>query len=52
MAKTRLFGQLRRIAARVLMDRRAAVPNVDAEREHLTRRQLTTGASQLGGARA
>lgn len=50
MARTRLFGQLRRIAARVLAGRHGAVSGVDAGRAHLTRRQLTAGALQLTAA--
>ncbi len=47
MARTRLFGQLRRIAARALAEHRPARLDVDAGRGHLTRRQLTWGAAQL-----
>jgi len=52
MARTRLFGQLRRIAARALAERHPATPRVDAGRAHLTRRQLTAGALQLAAAGA
>jgi hypothetical protein len=41
MARTRLFGQLRRIAARVLVERRPEPHDLDAGLRHLTRRQLT-----------
>ena len=50
MARTRLFGQLRRIAARVLAERHAGAAIVDHRRGHLTRRQLTSGALQLAAA--
>jgi len=52
MARTRLFGQLRRIAGRVLAERHAATPTLDAGRGQLTRRQLTSGALQLAAASA
>ncbi len=52
MARTRLFGQLRRIAGRVLAERHPATPTVDAGRGQLTRRQLTSGALQLAAASA
>ncbi len=50
MARTRLFGQLRRIAARVLAERGGTAAGMDAGRGHLTRRQLTAGALQLTAA--
>lgn len=52
MARTRLFGQLRRIAARSLADAGATPASLDARRRHLTRRQLTLGAVELGVAGA
>jgi monoamine oxidase len=52
MARTRLFAQLRRIAARVLSERYVASSGVDAGRGHLTRRQLTAGALELVAAGA
>ena len=52
MARTRLFGQLRRIAGRVLAERHPSSPTLDAGRGHLTRRQLTSGALQLAAASA
>jgi monoamine oxidase len=52
MARTRLFGQLRRIAARAFVERRHATPGVDVGRGHLTRRQLTAGALELAAAGA
>ena len=52
MARTRLFGQLRRIVGRVLAERDAATPRVDAGRGQLTRRQLSAGAIQLAAASA
>jgi monoamine oxidase len=52
MARTRLFGQLRRIAAGVLAERRAGLGGTQGPRPHLTRRQLTLGAAQLVAAGA
>lgn len=52
MARTRLFGQLRRIAARALASRAPASLTLDAESGHLTRRQLTLGALQLAAVTA
>lgn len=52
MARTRLFGQLRRIVGRALAERDATTPRVDAGRGQLTRRQLTGGAVQLAAASA
>ena len=52
MARTRLFGQLRRIVGRVMAERDAATPRVDAGRGQMTRRQLTSGAVQLAAASA
>jgi monoamine oxidase len=50
MARTRLFGQLRRIAARVFSERGPQRADLDAARRHLTRRQLTLGTAQLAAA--
>jgi monoamine oxidase len=47
MARTRLFGKLRRILRGALAGRPSAARVVDAERAVLTRRQLTWGAAQL-----
>jgi monoamine oxidase len=47
MARTRLFGRLRRIAARACAAWPATARRVDAEHSLLTRRQLTLGAAQL-----
>lgn len=52
MARTRLFGQLRRIAAGVLAERQSARAVAPLAREQLTRRQLTSGALQLAAAGA
>jgi monoamine oxidase len=52
MARTRLFGQLRRIAARALAEHLPERLAVDARRGHLTRRQLTWGTAQLAVAGA
>lgn len=52
MARTRLFGKLRKIAALALASRSAAPARVDAERPLLTRRQLTLGAAELATASA
>jgi monoamine oxidase len=49
MSRTRLFGKLRRIAARALAERESPGRSVDARTALLTRRQLTFGAAaQLG----
>lgn len=50
MARTRLFGKLRRIAARALAARLPPPRRVDAETPLLTRRQLTRDAAQLAAA--
>jgi hypothetical protein len=47
MARTRLFGKLRRIAARALASRPNLVAQVDAEKSLLTRRQLTLAGAHL-----
>ena len=47
MARTRLFGQLRRIAARALAEHLPERLDVDVRRGHLTRRQLTWGTAEL-----
>lgn len=52
MAKTRLFGKLRRIAARVLAERHAGPPRTGSSLPGLTRRQLTWGTLQLAAASA
>jgi monoamine oxidase len=52
MARTRLFGTLRRIAARACAARPAPTRRVDAEQPLLTRRQLTLGAAELAAASA
>jgi monoamine oxidase len=52
MARTRLFGQLRRIAAGVLAERRAGRGRANGPTPQLTRRQLTWGAAQLVAASA
>lgn len=52
MAKTRLFGKLRRIVASVLAERPRKPSGSDAGRFHLTRRQLTWGSVQLAAAGA
>ncbi len=52
MARTRLFGQLRRIAARALAEHLPERLDVDVGRAHLTRRELTWGTAQLAVASA
>ncbi|HVY32619.1 MAG TPA: NAD(P)/FAD-dependent oxidoreductase [Polyangiaceae bacterium] len=52
MAKTRLFGKLRRIVASVLAERPSRPRGSDVGRFHLTRRQLTWGSAQLAAAGA
>jgi len=59
MARTLLFGRLRRIAARLLAGSSLgeaqpphSVGRLDEERGHLTRRQLTWGAAQLAAGSA
>lgn len=52
MARTRLFGKLRRIAAAALASRPRAVHSVDAEKRLLTRRQLTLASAELVAAGA
>jgi monoamine oxidase len=47
MARTRLFGKLRRIADRALSERRAERASLPAQNGSLTRRQLAAGAAQL-----
>ncbi len=47
MARTRLFGKLRRIAAAALAARPRESRGVDGGKPLLTRRQLTLGAAQL-----
>ena len=52
MARTRLFGQLRRIAAHALAQRSSEPGHAGAPSPRLTRRQLTVGAAQLATASA
>lgn len=52
MARTRLFGKLRRIAAAALAARPRTVRSVDAEKRLLTRRQLTLASAELVAAGA
>jgi monoamine oxidase len=47
MARTRLFGKLRRIVGRVLWERREGRSEPTTQSGSLTRRQLTIGAAQL-----
>ncbi len=47
MGRTRLFGKLQTIAARVLAERRAAAPRTSPPPYALTRRQLALGGAQL-----
>src|SRR5689334_14337336 len=47
MARTRLFGKLRRIASRALWERRETGRQRDGQQPVLTRRQLTLGTAQL-----
>jgi monoamine oxidase len=52
MARTVLFGKLRRIATLVLAERQSERATADAERGLLTRRQLTWAGAQLAVASA